>query len=529
MKFLLQGCLILSLLYPLSLQAEPTIQEEPTITYSQLTLQSSAITSAFYSGSIVLLIVFALFNVSSRNYIGLWYTLLFAIGLLFVACLDGTGANFLWASQPTIDRWLPLTVFLSLNGCGLLLAAYTFDTGISRIYLKIRLIIRLLGFINLLLVILIPVLPLVYLALWANLSFILMIIAQAMTTMSWRTPKINPSEESLRFSSIFSSVTSLVFLAATIITGLIIWHQSQQMNYSYSDFMYVTSRTIYLILSLSLITTFMAHIIGMQRDHDHALKFELQSARRAAKASEDKLKAERDFARMSEIAKQQRQQLSTASHDIRQPLVSLQLILDKLRSESTAEQKPEYQQALKYIAQLAESYEIDSNDPTGRETEGINENPETKNNKSEVLPINLIFQTIQQMFGPEAESKNVEIRTVTTAMSAQVDPSGVMRIISNLVSNALAHTESKKILLGCRRQGNDIRIDVYDQGEGLSQAEFQQMQEFQTKGAASEGEGIGLSSCVNIATEAGYRLSLNSTKQRGSCFSLLIPRHLHTS
>ena len=47
--------------------------------------------------------------------------------------------------------------------------------------------------------------------------------------------------------------------------------------------------------------------------------------------------------------------------------------------------------------------------------------------------------------------------------------------------------------------------------------------------ASSKGEGIGLSSCVNIATEAGYRLSLNSTKQRGSCFSLLVPRHLSSA
>jgi len=64
----------------------------------------------------------------------------------------------------------------------------------------------------------------------------------------------------------------------------------------------------------------MAHIVGIQRDHDNALRLELQSARRAAKASEDKLNAERDFARMSEVAKQRRRQLSAASHDIRQPL-----------------------------------------------------------------------------------------------------------------------------------------------------------------------------------------------------------------
>ena len=163
-------------------------------------------------------------NVSSRNNIGLWYTLLFAIGLLFVACLDGTGASFLWANQPMVDRWLPLTGLLSLNACGLLLAAYTLDTNSSTLYSKLKLSIQLAGYINLALIALIPFVSLVYLALWTNLSFLLMIIAQVMTTMSWRTPKINPSEEALRFSSIFSSVTSLVFLAATIIVEIIIWY-----------------------------------------------------------------------------------------------------------------------------------------------------------------------------------------------------------------------------------------------------------------------------------------------------------------
>lgn len=125
------------------------------------------------------------------------------------------------------------------------------------------------------------------------------------------------------------------------------------------------------------------------------------------------------------------------------------------------------------------------------------------------------------MFGPEADTKNVELRMVSTSMSALVDPSSVMRIISNLVSNALVHTVSTKILLGCRRQGDAIRIEVYDQGEGLSQEEFQQMQQFHSKGALSDGEGIGLAKCVNIAAKAGYELSLASKKTSGKLFCII--------
>ena len=497
----------------------PTFHAGLTITYSQAELQSSLLTTAFYTSSLVLLVVFALFNFSSRNGIGLWYTLLFTIGLLFVACLDGTGSTVVWGDYTTISHWLPLAVMLALNTCGLLLAAHSIDIASSPIYLALRRPIEIAGYLNLISIAAIPFVPLVFLAFWANIAFVIMIVSQVLTTLSWRTPNINPSEEAFHFSSLFSSVTSLVFLAATVITGIIIWYQSQQGDYSYSNFIFISSRTIYLILSFSLITTFIAHIVGIRRDHDNALQRELQTARRAAKASEDKLQAERDFSRMREMAIRHRQQLSSASHDIRQPLVSLQLTLDKLRRTSNVEQSDDYRQALTYIEQLAESFQPeDNNDDSGHEV--------TTKTAKEVLPINLLLQTIQQMFGPEAREKSTELRMVLTDMSAYVYPSSVMRIVSNLVANALTHTRSEKILLGCRRRGSAIRIDVCDQGEGLSQNEFEDMKDLHCKGDTSTGEGIGLATCAEIAATSGYQLSMVSTKQRGTCFSLLVPRYL---
>lgn len=519
MKLFLQRTLMLFIFCPAYLWADPTI------TYYELALQSTAITAAFYASAFVLLMVFALFNLSSRNHIGLWYTLLFAIGLLFVACLDGTGSHLIWGNYPFFDRWLPLATLLILNACGLLLASYTLDTRLP-FYPILKISMNVAGYLSLVLIILIPVGFQFYLALWGNIGFLLMVVAQVITTLGWRTPKVNPSEEAMRYSSIFSRITSLVFFIATAITGLILWHQSQQDTYSYADFIYVGARTVYLILSCSLVVTFMAHIMGIQRDHDHALRLELESTRRAALASEEKLKAERDFFRMKELAQQRRQQLSAASHDIRQPLVSLQLTLDKLSESSHADQKPEYQQALEYISQLAESYTYPDSGIENSNEDVLRH--EVEQNDTEELPISLLFKTIQQMFEPEANTKNTELRFVDTNMSALVDPSAVMRIISNLVSNALAHTQSKKILLGCRRQGNSIFIQVYDQGEGLSQSEFQQMQQLHHKSETSKGEGIGLANCVELAAKSGYELSLTSTAGKGCCFSLLVPRQVQT-
>lgn len=490
-----------------------------SLSYYEQQLQSTAITAFFYAASIVLLIVFGLFNVASKNNFGLWYTLQFAIGLFFVACVDRTAEYLLWPNNPEFTDWVPLTALLTLNGNGLLLAVYSSSEESPPLMKKLSGTFHVMGLISFVCILLIPVAPIIVLALVANILFLPMVLSQVLSVMSWRPAGAESSQREYLYAGRFSRVTGLLFVLSVLIIGAIAWFQLSKDTFFYADFSYTFVRLTYALLSLSLVATYLAHIVGIREDREEALQRELQTARRAVQASEEKLLAERDFARMRELASSRRQKLFEASHDIRQPLVSLRLTLDKLKHSAELKHDIDYQQALDYIDDLADSFK-----PDDAEQEFDTEPAPRSERQKEVMPLNLLLQTIQQMFSGEASSKDIELRTVSTEMSALVNPVAVMRIVSNTVSNAIQHSGSNKILVGCRRAGDKVRIEIHDKGEGLTQHQFEQLSRRGQKGAASQGEGLGLANCVELALENDFQFGVAHSKLAGNYFLLIAPR-----
>lgn len=514
MKLLLPGGLLLyialSLLFLIAM----------TIPQSSLALQSIVTTSAFYTGSLVLLGVFALFNYSARNTIGLWYTLLFLLGLFFVACLDGTAAH-LWVDRPAYGQWVPLASLLLLNSSGLLLAAHAMDPRASAHIVRWRGTIQVLGLIGVCCLVAIPFVSRLYLALMANILFPAMVLAQLMSTLSWQSPGEQLSEDEYKLAGRFSRMTSLLFLLAIIALVAVAWYRIEQNIFNYAEISQVASRGIYLLLSVSLVITFFAHITGLRRDHDAALQRELHTARKAASESKQRLEMEREFSRMRELALHRRKQLSAASHDIRQPLVSLRLLLDKLQHSQPEQTLPDVTQALNYIDDIAASYAAES--PTASEP------THTEQAVLEALPVNLLLQTVRQMFAQEALSKGIEIRAIPCAATAWVAPVDVMRCINNLLSNALNHSHSTTILLGCRREEKHLNIMVYDQGPGISEKEFIHLKQPGAKGSDSDGEGLGLATVAEIAKTNAYEFGMKRWPQQANCFYLKVPRHINNA
>lgn len=491
-----------------------------TISYYEQQLQSVAITAIFYASSIVLLLVFALFNVASRNGFGLWYTLQFMLGLFLVACVDGTASRLLWPGNPELTNWIPLTTLLALNGNGLLLAVAASEGQPPVLMKKLSGSFQIMGIISFVCIALIPVVPIILLALVANILFIPMVLSQLLSAMSWRPSGQHPGERQFAYAGRFSRITGLLFMLAVLVICAVAWHQMSNDTFSYAELSYTAVRLVYALLSFSLVATYMAHIIGIRKDHEDALQRELQTARRAAVISEEKLQAEREFTRMRELAAQRRAKLSEASHDIRQPLVSLRLTLDKLKHAVDLDDDIEYQQALSYIDRLADSFTSTDSDSDNAPIEAS-----ASDSQSEVMPLNLLLQTMTQMFAEEAKSKDIQLRTVPTSMQVLVNPVAVMRITSNMVSNAIQHSGSQRILIACRRDGSRVRIEVCDQGSGVSAEQFEQLKQRGVKGGASTGQGVGLASCFELAEQNHYPFGVRRSPLIASCFFLSVPRH----
>ena len=134
-----------------------------------------------------------------------------------------------------------------------------------------------------------------------------------------------------------------------------------------------------------------------------------------------------------------------------------------------------------------------------------------------------MLHTVGEMFREEAVSKGLELRVASGGGTVHASPLAVMRIISNLVSNAVKYTEQGGVLIGGRRRGSGAEIVVVDTGPGMTSEELQRFSESYQKGEASEGTGLGLSICYGLARAGDLDLAVRSAPGRGTCFRLRLP------
>jgi K+-sensing histidine kinase KdpD len=102
------------------------------------------------------------------------------------------------------------------------------------------------------------------------------------------------------------------------------------------------------------------------------------------------------------------------------------------------------------------------------------------------------------------------------------------RILRNFLSNAFRYTNKGKVLLGCRRSGNNICIEVWDNGAGIEQdqqaeifKEFKRLKSSQS--AFSNGLGLGLAIVDKISKVLKHPIKVSSTLGKGSLFSVSVP------
>jgi signal transduction histidine kinase len=131
------------------------------------------------------------------------------------------------------------------------------------------------------------------------------------------------------------------------------------------------------------------------------------------------------------------------------------------------------------------------------------------------------------MFLPDAKAKGLSFRYVPTSVAVRIQPLAIMRIFSNLVSNAIKYTPSGKVLLGVRRRGDTVRIELHDTGPGLTPEEFETAcgrgARLASALTVSDGEGYGLAIVVELARRHGYGLELLNRTGSGTSVGLTIP------
>lgn len=214
--------------------------------------------------------------------------------------------------------------------------------------------------------------------------------------------------------------------------------------------------------------------------------------------------------------------LASASHDLRQPLHAMSLLLGVLRNRTEDPEllpvTDQLQQSLDAMMELFSALLDISKFETGAVTV----------NKS-VIRVDQLLSRIQVDFGAAARAKGVRLRIVGCPRTVWSDSMLLERVLRNLVSNAIRYTPSGgRVLLGTRRRGDALRLDVLDTGPGIPVGQLRSIfEEFHQVGnparQRSEGHGLGLAIVKRGAGLLGHRLDVASTPGRGSRFSIEVP------
>jgi histidine kinase len=138
-----------------------------------------------------------------------------------------------------------------------------------------------------------------------------------------------------------------------------------------------------------------------------------------------------------------------------------------------------------------------------------------------------LLQALAHEFGIVAEDRGLRLDYVPTRAAVRSDETLLRRILQNFLSNALRYTPRGRVLLGCRRDGDNLRIEVHDQGPGIPEALQQEIfEEFRRLGdgvAQDRGAGLGLAIVERIGRLLGHRIGLRSQLGRGSVFTVTVP------
>jgi two-component system CheB/CheR fusion protein len=211
--------------------------------------------------------------------------------------------------------------------------------------------------------------------------------------------------------------------------------------------------------------------------------------------------------------------LAAASHDLRQPLQALSLLQGALR------QRVRDKQSLALIAKA--DHTLSAMSATLNALLDINQlEAGVVRPKLSDVPMSEVLGIFKSEFDELTTRKGLRWRVVSCGLTVRSDRHLLEEVIRNLLSNALRYTDAGTILLGCRRHGRDVRIEVWDTGIGIAADQLPHIfQEYRraTDQVLPGSLGLGLAIVQQLAEVLGHPVRVRSAIGKGSVFSIEVP------
>jgi Na+/proline symporter/CheY-like chemotaxis protein/PAS domain-containing protein/nitrogen-specific signal transduction histidine kinase len=138
-----------------------------------------------------------------------------------------------------------------------------------------------------------------------------------------------------------------------------------------------------------------------------------------------------------------------------------------------------------------------------------------------------LFRQLQREFEPIARERGLKLTFVTSSRTIRSDRRLLRRLLQNLVSNAIKYTPSGRVLIGARRRGGRLVLEIWDTGLGIPASKqkvvFREFQRLDQGAKVARGLGLGLSIVERIGRVLDHSVTLSSEPGRGSVFRVAVP------
>lgn len=215
--------------------------------------------------------------------------------------------------------------------------------------------------------------------------------------------------------------------------------------------------------------------------------------------------------------------LAATSHDLRQPLQAQALFLQALEDDLAMGRTPDAR-LMQNLRLTSDNLSMLLNTLLDLSRMDIGDIPVS------VQPTVLggLFASIEGEFGDLARAKGLRLRVVACDHVVDTDPALLLRMLSNLTSNALRYTEQGAVMLVARRRAGRVMIEVRDSGVGIAEdAHDDIFLEFHQQGNPErdrrKGLGLGLAIVRALSRQLDHPVSLSSCPGAGSTFRVSVP------
>jgi signal transduction histidine kinase len=269
------------------------------------------------------------------------------------------------------------------------------------------------------------------------------------------------------------------------------------------------------VQQMAAIAVTVAGVLLCRFRHQHYLLLRQQAS---LKAEQQRLHSELQMERHkeAELLKIKTMLIEVAGHDLMQPVHGMRPLIQKLRLSPSAAALEELSTELQHGLDAFKRSLTTILDTVRLDTDSYI--PETFD-----LPIQSILDRVVAENLSKADQEGLALSCRKSSAWVRTDPVLAYGIISNLVYNAIGHSARGRVLMGTRRHGAYVTVEIWDSGVGIPESALSEVfrdsyQVHRVQPAA--GTGMGLALVRRMAELLGSTVSVRSAHGRGSRFSL---------